>query len=94
MITIDIEIKPKNKTQEFFLNTHDNLEDALFSIIQRIPDRFIPSFLMERLEQYIDKRTQELQEQITRQRWQQVYLEKAVEEIHSRQNIEKAPPED
>lgn len=94
MITIDIEIKPKSKTQEFFQNTHDKLEDTIFSIIQRIPNRFIPSFLMEHLEKYIDKRTQELQEQITRERWQQVYLEKTVEEIHSRQNIEKAPQED
>lgn len=44
---------------------------------------------MEWLDRYTTKRTQELQQEIIRQRWQQVYLEKAVEEIHSRQ--EKNP---
>ncbi len=94
MITIDIEIKHRNKAKKFFQNINDKLEDALFSIILKIPERFIPSFLMERIEKYIDKRTQELKQQITRQRWQQAHLEKAIDEIHSKQNIEKAPQED
>jgi len=66
----------------------------MFSIILKIPERFIPSFLMKHIEKYIDKRTQELTQQITRQRWQQAHLEKAVDEIHTRQNIEKAPQKD
>lgn len=46
---------------------------------------------MEWLETYINKRTQELQQEIIRKQWQQTYLEKAVEEIHEIQNIKKAP---
>ena len=46
---------------------------------------------MERIEQYIDKRTQELQQQIIKQRWQQLALEKAVADIHDKK---KAPQEE
>lgn len=40
---------------------------------------------MNWLDRYTTKRTQELQQEIVRQHWQQVYLEKAVEDIHTRQ---------
>lgn len=46
---------------------------------------------MEWLESYINKRTQELQQEILRKQWQQIHLEKAVEEIHSKQDKKKAP---
>ena len=91
---MNIEIDKTNHFKNFLHKTHDKLEDILFSIIQKIPERFIPSFLMEHIERYIDKRTQELQEHITRQRWQQVHLEKAIEEIHLRYDREKAQKED
>ena len=44
---------------------------------------------MNWLDRYTTKRTQELQQEIVHQRWKQVYLEKAVAEIHSKQ--EKNP---
>ncbi len=89
MSTINIEIKPKSKTKEFFQSFHSTLEDILFSIVTHIPESFLPAFLMDWLDKYTIKRTQELQQEIIHQRWKQVYLEKAVEEIHSRQ--EKLP---
>lgn len=85
MITINIELKPKSKIKEFFQSFHSTLEDLLFTIVTHIPESFLPVFLMNWLDRYTTKRTQELQQEIVRQRWQQVYLEKAVEEIHSRQ---------
>jgi len=91
---MNIEINRPNHFKNFLHKTHDKLEDALFSTILKIPERFIPPFIMEHIEKYIDKRTQELKQQITRQRWQQAHLEKAVDEIHSRQDIEKAPQKD
>ena len=85
---MNIEIKPRNKIKEFSDRLHDILEDILFSIIQKLPESLIPPCIMEWIETYINKRTQELQQEIIRKQWQQTYLEKAVDEI---QNIKKAP---
>ena len=91
MIIIDIELKPRNRVQEFLHKICDKTEDIFFDIILKIPERFISSFLMEHIEHYIEKRTQELQQQIIKQRWQQVTLEKAVADIRDKK---KAPQED
>ena len=73
----------------------DKSEDLMFSIITKLPERMIPSQIMQWLTTYLDRRTQELQQEIIRQQWQKVYLEKAVSEIHDRQpDINKAPHED
>lgn len=91
MIIINIELKPRNKFEIFLHETYDKLEDIVFDIILKVPERFIPSFLMKHIEHYIDKRTQALQQQIIKQRWQQVALEQAVSDIR---NKKKAPQED
>lgn len=82
---MNIEIKPRNKAKEFCNRLHDTLEDILFSIVQKLPESLFPSFLMTWLDRYTTKRTQQLQQEIIRQQWQQIYLEKAVEEIHEKQ---------
>ena len=84
MIHINIELKPTNEIKKFFQGIHSALEDILFSAVLHIPESFLPSFLMPWLDRYTTKRTQELQQEITRQQWKQVYLEKAATEIHSR----------
>ena len=91
MIIINIELKPRNKFETFLHETYDKLEDIVFDIILKVPERFIPSFLMKHIEHYIDKRTQALQQQIIKQRWQQVALEHAVSDIRKKK---KAPQED
>ena len=95
MIIIEIEIKPRSRAKEFFDMIKDKSEDLMFSIITKVPERMIPSPVMQWLTAYLDRRTQELQQDIVRQQWQKVYLEKAVSEIHDRQpDINKAPQED
>jgi len=91
VIIINIEIRPRNKIKEFSDRLHDALEDLLFSIVQRLPELLIPTPLMKWLESYVNKRTQELQQDIIRKQWQQIHLEKTVEEIHSKQDKKKAP---
>lgn len=91
MIIIDIEIKPRSKAKEFSNRMHDTLEDVLFSIVQKLPESLIPASLMEWLDNYINKCTQELQQEIIRQKWDCCHLEKAIEEIHARQDKKKAP---
>lgn len=91
---MNIEIKPQNQIKELFNNFHSKLEDILFSIVQKLPDSLIPSFLMTWLDKYTIKRTQQLQQEIIRQQWKQIHLEKAVEEIQSIRQMKEAQSED
>lgn len=95
MIIIDIEIKDRNKIKEFFQNFHSKAEDIAFSIIQRIPEKFIPHWLMNWFEKYLDKRISELKQESIKMTWRNMYLQKAVDDIHTRQQeTKKAPSED
>lgn len=91
MIIINIELKPRNKLKEIFHELCDKLEDSIFNIVIKIPECFIPPFIMKNIEHYIEKRTQELEHQIIKQRWQQLALEQAVADIRDKK---KAPRED
>lgn len=89
-----MELKDHNRLKEFFQNIHSKLEDLLFSIIHKIPEKFIPSPLMNWLSRYLDKRINELKQQSIKMTWQNMYLQDAVDDIHSRQqDIKKAPSE-
>lgn len=90
MIHIDIEIKDQNKIKEFFHKLHNKSEDLLFSIIQKNPERFIPSLLMSWLDRYTDRRINQLKQEQIKATWKKMYLEKAVEQIHK----DKAPTEE
>lgn len=81
MIIIDIEIKERNHIKEFPHKLHSRLEDIVFSIIQRIPEKFIPQWLMNRLEKYLDKRISELKQQSIQMTWRNMYLQNAVNDI-------------
>lgn len=81
MIIIDIEIKDRNKIKEFFHKLHSKLEDITFSVIQRIPEKFIPHWLMNWLSRYLDKRISELKQQSIKMTWRNMYLQKAVDDI-------------
>ena len=94
MIIIDIEIKDRNHIQEVFHKLHSRLEDIAFSIIQRIPEKFIPQWLMNRLEKYLDKRISELKQQSIKMSWRNMYLQSATHEIHNRQQNAKEAPSD
>ena len=83
--TIDIEIKKRSIVKEFFHKLHNNLEDLLFKIIMKLPDKFIPSFIMEWLDRYTTKRINQLKQQNVKQTWRNVYLQKAVDDISNRQ---------
>ena len=85
MIIIHIEIKERNRLKEFFHKLHNKLEDLCFSIIMKIPDKFIPTSLMLWIDKYTDKRIQQLRQQNIKQTWNNLYLEKAVEEFSTRQ---------
>jgi len=93
LIQIKIEIKKRNRFKELFYNVCNKTEDFLFIMIQKLPMRFTPKFLMEWLQQYINKRIANLNRQIVHDRWQSMELEKAVNTIRQH-DINKAPSED
>lgn len=95
MIVIDIEIRKPNRIKELSQNFRSRLEDLIFSIIQKLPERLIPSVLMDWMERYLNKRISQLQQETIKQNWKNVYLQKAVTEIHNKQqDIKKAPSDD
>lgn len=95
MIIIDIEIKDRNRFKESLHKIHNKLEDLLFALVQKIPEKYIPQSLINWLDHYTTKRLNELKQQTIQQTWKNVYLEKAVADIANRQQNEKeAPTED
>ena len=95
LIQIDIELKDRNKIKEYFQNLHSRLEDLLFSIIQKLPEKLIPSPCMNWLSRYLDKRIIELKQQSIKMTWRNMYLQEAVDDIHNKkQDAKKAPSDD
>lgn len=94
MIIIDIEIKDRNRLKEFFQNFHNKAEDIAFSIIQKLPEKFIPQWLLNRLEKYLDKRISELKQESIKMTWRNMYLQNSLAEIHNRQQDTKKAPSD
>ena len=81
MIIIDIELKDRNRLKQFFQNFHNKAEDIAFSIIQRIPEKLLPHWLMNWLDHYLDKRISELKQEAIKQTWRTMYLQEAVDNI-------------
>lgn len=94
MIQINIELKDRNRLKEFFQNFHSKAEDITFSIIQKLPEKFIPQRLMKRLEKYLDKRIIKLKQQSIKMTWHNMYLQNSLTEIHNRQQDTKKAPSD
>lgn len=89
---MNYEITPRNRAKEFFHQIHDNLENFLFWIIQKLPENLIPAALINWSDQYLDKRIQYLKQDILHQNWNKAHLDQALKEIRSRQQVkEKAP---
>lgn len=85
MIYIYIEIQKQNRFKNLLHKIHSKLEDMLFSILQHTPDRFIPKSLIRWFEKYTNKRLAQLKSDVIRKRWQTIELEKAVDNIHKKQ---------
>ena len=95
MITIDIELKDRNHLKDFFHKLHSKLENITFSIIKKLPEKFIPHWLMNWFEKYLDKRISELKRQSIKMTWRNMYLQNSLAEIHNnQQDTKKAPSDD
>ena len=76
-----IEIKNTNHLKDFLGGLHNKLESMTFSIILKIPDRFIPSSFMEFLDRYTTRRINQLNHEIIKSKWKSVGLQKSIDEI-------------
>lgn len=87
MRIIDIELKNPNRFKDLLNKIFDKLEDLMFDIILKLPEKYIPKFFMNWIERYTDKRIAELQQQIIHDKWKAVVLEKAVNDIHKQKKL-------
>lgn len=91
---MNIAVGKCRRLRESLHHLYSKSEDTMFSTIQKIPAKFMPTFLTDWLDRYATKRIQELKQQTMKQAWHRVYLENAVAEISNRkQDIRKAPTE-
>ena len=71
------------------------MEDMLFYIISKLPEKFIPHPLMVFLDKYTTKRIAELKHQLIKDNWRTVVLEKVVDDISKEQRSnEKSTSDD
>ena len=84
---INIEIQKPNHFKDLLHKIFNRLEDLMFSIIQKLPEEMIPHSVMNWMEHDTNKRLSELKQQIIRNRWHTIELEKVVDNIHNRQQL-------
>ena len=65
------------------------MEDVMFFIISKLPEKLIPNFLMKWLDRYTNKRIAELKHQIIKDNWRTVALERIVDDISTKQRSHK-----
>lgn len=85
MITINIKLKKHSPAKEFFHKLHSKSEDLFFTLIMKLPEKFIPHFVMELLDRYTAKRINELKQQNVKLAWKKVELQQAVDDITDKQ---------
>ena len=85
MITINIKLKKHSPAKKIFHKLYSKSEDFLFTLILKVPEKFIPHFVMEWLDRYTAKRINELKQQNVKLAWKKVELQKTVDNITDRQ---------
>lgn len=77
---IDIKIQQESKLKRIFHKLHNKLEDCLFSVLEKLPERLIPPKMMNLLERHLNKRIQQLEQQNIENTWEMAYLERVIDE--------------
>jgi len=82
---MNIEIKPRSKTQELFHKFKSKSEDIFLNLLIGVSKFSKADFIQNWIDRYTSKRLAELKQEIISQRWQQVTLKKVVDNIHDQQ---------
>ena len=94
VIIIEIEFKDRNHIKDSFRAIHSRLENMAFFIIQQTPEKFLPHWLINSLDKYLDRRISELEQESIKMTWHNMYLQNSLTETHNRQQIIKEAPAD
>lgn len=81
---MNIEIKNRNRIIDLIHNTFSKLEDCLFLVLLKLPDKLLPRFIIQWLNHYTTKRVNQLEQQLIKKRWQSMELQKARDELIKR----------
>lgn len=82
VIKIHIELKKPNRFKDMLHKIGSKLEDMMFSILLKLPERMIPSFLMNQIEKYINKQISKTKQEIIKDRWKQVALNEVLDKTN------------
>ena len=55
---MNITITPHNPIKDFFHKIANKIEDCIFTLFERLPDRLIPAFVLNWMERYTDHQEQ------------------------------------
>lgn len=81
---INIEVKDQNKKQDILKKIQSKAEDVLLWLVEHLPEKMTPRFLMNWFEKYLNRRKAELEREIVKANWNKTYLEIAVNELHEK----------
>lgn len=83
---MDYIIKKESKFQKALKQVHSKSEDVFLSGVMFLAKISKSEKLSRWIEKYTEKKMQQLQQEIIRQRWDLITLQKASEAIHNTQN--------
>lgn len=83
---MDYIIKKESKFQKALKQVHSKSEDFFLSGVMFLAKITKSEKLSRWIERYTEKKMQQLQQEIIRQRWDLITLQKASEAIHNTQN--------
>lgn len=79
-VPMNITITPHNPIKDFFHKIASKIEDCIFTLFGRLPDRLIPAFVLNWMERYTDRRLTELKAQIIKSKWTAAEEQKILEQ--------------
>ena len=79
---MNIEIKKPSRFKNLIHKIHYYIEETAFNVLLHIPEKMIPSSVMNWLDHYTESRIAQLKHNIICNRWESVELEQIVTKIH------------
>lgn len=79
-----IEIKKTSRFKQFFKKIGYRLEEGVFNLLLRVPEKLLPRPVLKWATNYLEKRNQKLKTQATQIKFKNAYLEKAARELNTK----------
>lgn len=79
----NVEITKQNRFKQFCSRFRRIIEEKLFNLFIKMPDKLLPPFVVKWIGNYINKRNSELRIQATQIKYNNAYLLKAAEDLQN-----------